>query len=102
MKYQIITDGDGRICACSSNSRLAGAVSVDMPDAFTCTAQSDWRVANGAPVYDPLPQEEPLPDPVAALTAQNALLAAQVQALAARGEFLEDCIAEMAVQVYGA
>lgn len=34
------------------------------------------------------------------LQAENALLRAQVQSLADRGEFIEDCIAEMAMQVY--
>lgn len=33
---------------------------------------------------------------------ENALLAAQVAAASDRQEFLEDCIAEMAAQVYGA
>lgn len=36
----------------------------------------------------------------AELQAENALLRAQVQSLADRGEFIEDCIAEMAMQVY--
>ncbi len=35
------------------------------------------------------------------LADENKLLRAQVQALSDREEFLEDCIAEMAVQVYG-
>ncbi|WP_418856050.1 hypothetical protein [Ruthenibacterium lactatiformans] len=34
------------------------------------------------------------------LAAENELLRAQVQSLADRGEFIEDCIAEMAMQVY--
>ena len=34
------------------------------------------------------------------LAAENDLLRAQVQSLADRGEFIEDCIAEMAMQVY--
>lgn len=34
------------------------------------------------------------------LQAENKLLRAQVQSLADRGEFIEDCIAEMAMQVY--
>lgn len=34
------------------------------------------------------------------LAAENELLRAQVQALSDRGEFIEDCIAEMAMQVY--
>lgn len=36
----------------------------------------------------------------AELEAENALLKAQVQAVADRNEFVEDCIAEMAMQVY--
>lgn len=36
----------------------------------------------------------------AELQAENELLRAQVQSLADRGEFIEDCIAEMAMQVY--
>ena len=39
-------------------------------------------------------------DPLEALQTENTLLRAQVQALADRGEFLEDCIAEMAMVVY--
>lgn len=34
------------------------------------------------------------------LAAENELLRAQVQALSDRGEFIEDCIEEMAMQVY--
>ena len=43
------------------------------------------------------------PEPVKTvdeLAAENELLRAQVQALSDRGEFIEDCIAEMAMQVY--
>lgn len=34
------------------------------------------------------------------LESENELLRAQIQALSDRGEFIEDCIAEMAMQVY--
>lgn len=43
------------------------------------------------------------PEPVKTvdeLAAENELLRAQVQAPSDRGEFIEDCIAEMAMQVY--
>ena len=43
------------------------------------------------------------PEPVKTadeLAAENELLRAQVQALSDRGEFIEDCIAEMAMLVY--
>lgn len=35
------------------------------------------------------------------LTYENALLKAQIQAQSDRSDFVEDCIAEMATQVYG-
>lgn len=39
-------------------------------------------------------------DDVTALKEENTLLKAQVSALSGRGEFIEDVIAEMAMQVY--
>lgn len=42
----------------------------------------------------------PPPSPIEQLQADNALLRAQIAAATDRQEFLEDCIAEMAVQVY--
>lgn len=42
----------------------------------------------------------PPPSPVEQLRADNALLRAQIAAATDRQEFLEDCIAEMAMQVY--
>lgn len=40
------------------------------------------------------------PDKLSILTEENILLKAQIQALSDRGEFIEDCIAEMAMFVY--
>lgn len=72
----------------------------------------------GIPRYSYVPNEDPkwrertpeemdadyvTPEPVKTvdeLAAENELLRAQVQALSDRGEFIEDCIAEMAMQVY--
>ena len=48
---------------------------------------------------DYVPPPEP-PKSNAELQAENELLRAQVKALSDRGEFIEDCIAEMAMQVY--
>lgn len=51
-----------------------------------------------------LPEPDPGPEPgptVEDLVAENKLLKAQVQAQTERSDFLEDCIAEMAAQVYG-
>lgn len=96
--YKIIIAGDGRVLsAATGDSAITGAVEVDtLPDGNI----HDYRYVDGAYVHDPLPAPPPLPGPVD-LVAENQLLRAQVQALADRGEFVEDCIAEMAMQVYG-
>ena len=60
-----------------------------LPEGDTC----DYLYRDGEFVYDPLPEE---PQPVDEVT----LLRAQVQALSDRNEFMEDCIAEMAMMVY--
>lgn len=58
-------------------------------------------------VYSPTTGEfsepsEPLSPPsVEDLAAENKLLKAQIQAQTERSDFIEDCIAEMATQVYG-
>lgn len=66
-------------------------------------------VKDGSPKWRERTQEEMDADYVeppeppksnAELQAENELLRAQVQALSDRGEFIEDCIAEMAMQVY--
>lgn len=66
-------------------------------------------VPDGSPKWRERTKEEmdadyvPPPDPPksnAELQAENELLRAQVKALSDRGEFIEDCIAEMAMQVY--
>lgn len=65
-------------------------------------------VPDGSPAWRERTQEEMdadyvPPEPVKTvdeLAAENELLRAQVRALSDRGEFIEDCIAEMAMQVY--
>lgn len=65
-------------------------------------------VPDGSPKWRERTQEEMdadyvEPQPVKTvdeLAAENELLRAQIQALSDRGEFIEDCIAEMAMQVY--
>lgn len=47
------------------------------------------------------PETPTLEQQVETLTASNKLLKAQLQAQTERSDFIEDCIAEMAVQVYG-
>lgn len=46
------------------------------------------------------PQTTPEPD-ISILISENKLLKAQIKAQTERSDFIEDCIAEMATQVYG-
>lgn len=48
-----------------------------------------------------LPEMRPsIPEEVETLKNENTLLKAQIQAMSDRNDFIEDCIAEMAMQVY--
>lgn len=45
--------------------------------------------------------ENPEPTPISLLQEENKLLKSQLQAQTERSDFIEDCIAEMAMMVYG-
>jgi len=98
----MILDADGRIGAAADEGYHCGVGEElrEVPEAFTFEAARDWRWVDGSWVLDPLPEAVPETDPIPELESQNTLLTAQIQALEARGEFLEDCLAEMAMQVY--
>ena len=71
-----------------------------------------YKLVNGKPVectseeiqqQEDANQPEPtpsIPEEVEALKNENFLLKAQIQAMSDRNDFIEDCIAEMAMQVY--
>lgn len=96
----VISDANGRIVG-SSDSGLVGATEVATPDGWDTEHQHDWRMEDGVLEHDPLPEPEEAETETERLKAENVLLRAQAQALSDRGEFVEDCIAEMATQVYG-
>lgn len=56
--------------------------------------------ANGEVIRLPVPTNDPDPEAVD-LVAENKLLRAQLQAQSDRSDFIEDCIAEMAMAAYG-
>ena len=69
------------------------------PPAYSETQQARWAGQEW------LLEDKPIPPPteverLASLEAENKLLKAQNQALAERGEFIEDVIAEMAMDFY--
>lgn len=71
-----------------------------------------YKLVNGAPVEctpEEIQEQEAanqpelppsIPEEVEALKNENFLLKAQIQAMSDRNDFIEDCIAEMAMQVY--
>ena len=71
-----------------------------------------YKLVNGKPVectpeeiaeQEQANQPEPtpsIPEEVEALKNENFMLKAQIQAMSDRNDFIEDCIAEMAMQVY--
>lgn len=67
---------------------------------------SDWQETAAADEIaawekeHPAPEVQPAPMTNAELEAENKLLKAQIAAQSDRADFVEDCIAEMAMQVY--
>ena len=61
-----------------------------------CT-QEEIQEQEAANQPEPTPS---IPEEVEALKNENFLLKAQIQAMSDRNDFIEDCIAEMAMQVY--
>lgn len=74
---QIVTREDGRVVACAQ-SGLLGGVEAPVPGAWAGGMAGinplDWRLDNGALVYDPLPAED---DPLEAAMVEVASLAAE-------------------------
>ena len=58
---QIVLDAEGRVIACSFDSPLKDALETEPPEGFDSEHQNDWRLEDGALVYDPLPEAEPVP-----------------------------------------
>lgn len=65
MKRNVLLKDDMRIGATSDPPFSAGPgeFSFDFPDGFDFERQSDWKIIDGALVYDPVPEPEPIPDP---------------------------------------
>lgn len=55
---------------CSCDSPLKDAVDIELPEGFDPEHQYDWRLEDGALVYDPLPETEPVSTPLEVLRSQ--------------------------------
>lgn len=91
MFYYLIYDGDNRV------GYLVSKTARDIPNSVRVT--EDEFVALGLPLSRPVSgyQEVALSE----LSEENRMLKAQLQAQSDRSDFIEDCIAEMAMAVYG-
>lgn len=78
MKYHTMLTQDGRVVVTSAaHLEGEGMIQIEFPEDFDFTHQSDWRLVDGALVYDPLPEAEPVPTLMEVLQAQvNELLLA--------------------------
>lgn len=95
-----IDEGTGdKYNLCQSHYFEGGLYTYDGIPLYTWDGQAVQRRTD-AEIEADRAQIPPPPSPVEQLRADNALLRAQIAAAADRQEFLEDCIAEMAVQVY--
>ena len=95
-----IDEGTGdKYNLCQSHYFEGGLYTCDGIPLYTWDGQAVQRRTD-AEIEADRAQIPPPPPPVEQLRADNALLRAQIAAAADRQEFLEDCIAEMAVQVY--
>lgn len=91
MGYALNLADDGRILSATAEKyRAAGQpIVLHLPDGDI----SDYIYQNGHFILSPLPKPAETPD-------HGILISSQIDAIVARNEFLEDCIAEMAQIIY--
>lgn len=76
MTVYVWTDSDGRVGAVTDDVRFSdGATAVEYPDVPEDATIFDYVLRDGALVYDPLPEPDPAPDPVAIATEARQLAA---------------------------
>ena len=89
MEYLIIDDG-----------LIVNIIIADSEFASSIGAKPFYDGATIGASYSPPPPPPADSERIEALETENALLKAQLQAQTERSDFIEDCIAEMAMQVY--
>lgn len=77
----IVTDNTGRVRASSPTPSLVDAVEVETPEGFDDMHQGDWRLEDGALLYDPEPAQD-LPTQEERIAALEARLASYEAAYA--------------------
>ena len=57
--YALLEKDTGRICATTDREEYSdGMIEFDFPEDFDFGAQSDYRIVDGEPIHDPLPESE--------------------------------------------
>ena len=77
----IVTDNTGRVRASSPTPCLVDAVEVETPEGFDGENLHDWRLEDGALLYDPEPAQD-MPTPEERIAALEARLASYEAAYA--------------------
>ena len=96
-----IDEGTGdKYNLCQSHYFEDGLYTMDGIPLYKWDGQAAQRRTDDEIAADRAARPAPPPSPMEQLRADNVLLRAQIAAATDRQEFLEDCIAEMAMQVY--
>lgn len=54
MSIWVLTDHKGHVTATTIGGTLDDGTEVDLPEGYDLERQQDWRLADGALVYDPV------------------------------------------------
>lgn len=96
MKLYILTDEKGLITSSTRERILKEQIEVEMTDE---SKTLDYKYVDGE-LVELTPEEKSEYYPDQSNISDIELLKAQIQAISERNDFIEDCIAEMATEVY--
>lgn len=96
MKLYILTDENGRIISSTRERILKEQIEVELKDE---SETLKYKYVDGE-LIELTPEEKSEYYPEQSNISDIEILKAQIQAISDRNDFIEDCIAEMAMEVY--